>query len=178
MSYPWSIISSGDFVPGKLEKTDHWHQEKTKLMKFSGTKPATSAWESLSGYRQDLSLFGFPISLDQDNPPSLSGKAIFSPWWMTGDPWETWVISCTHETIWQTCSETSPGECCTLAFCNNYQERDVFSVCRWWQTVFFHGLLKIPFLDWGHSIYEMPRWRKSTSLFTLWTWEKYGLNLN
>lgn len=174
MSYPWSIISSGDFVPGKLEKTDHWHQEKIKLMKFLGTKPAASAWESLSGYRQDLSLFGFPISLDQENPPSLSGKEIFSPCWMTADPWETRVISCTHENIWQTCSETSPGECCTLAFCNNYHER-CFLCLQMMTDWFFYGLLKIPFLDWGHSIYETPRWRKSTSLYTSWTWEKYGL---
>lgn len=145
-SYPWSIITSGDFVPRLAESWKRLislHQEKMKLVKFWGKKLAPSAWEPLSRYRQDVRLFGFPSSLDQEDSPSLPGTEIFSPSRMTADPWETWgmeaSISCTKEEIWQICSETNPGECRRWHFTRDYHERNVFSDCRWWKTVFLEG---------------------------------------
>lgn len=137
----------------KAAKDWSLHQKKIKVDEVLGhINLATSAREPLSRYRQDASLLGFPSSLDQEDPPSLPGTEIFSPWWMTAGPWETWgmeaSISCTKEKIWQIRSETNPRECRVLAFCKGLPWKKCFLCLQVMTAWFFLKVIVVsPFLD-------------------------------
>lgn len=182
-SYPWSIISSGDFVPRLAESCKRLitaSEENKSWWSFRAQNLATSAREPLSRYRQDASLLGFPSSLDQEDPPSLPGTEIFSPWWMTAGPWETWgmeaSISCTKEKIWQIRSETNPRECRVLAFCKGLPWKKCF-LCLQVMTAcffFFEGYCSLTISRlrsqhlWDDKVEEIHFLVRSR------TWEKYG----